>query len=208
MTRINATFSLDLELMELLKARAKETGEKLSRLVDLGIRSALSFPMPEATDDGPVFAPTRSEHAMLRALNELCIGNRYAGGASLWRAAGLSRGVAEKALNALAARGEAFLWGAMSENHDGTFCDGWGLVHPHDAVRNLITGLGANPEWRGMVLLGARELAWSIDDVQPVRAMLAEYFGVPVDDPRMGVVSCREHAARGREAERQRAAKV
>lgn len=150
MSRTNATFSLNSELLTLLKKASHERDEPMSRLVEQGIRHVLSLPPPEKSDsgEGSAFELTRTEDAMLYELGKA--GPGWHKGYELARKVGCSFRVGEKALLGLARRGKVHRWGDAGEFSDGSQAGGtWGLEEPRTVIRRLIGKLGPSftPQW-------------------------------------------------------------
>lgn len=107
--RIAKIFTLPLTLTEALETRAAESGEKMSRMVERGIRLVLALPPVEDDEERDGLGPTRSERVMLDVLRKAGPGWHHT--PDLARASGLTIAGVEKALKALERSGEAFCWG-------------------------------------------------------------------------------------------------
>jgi len=192
MPRTNKTFSVDVEVIAALEKRSKDTGEKMSRLVEQGLRLALAMP-PQEPEGESDLAHTRTERAVLEVLRKLGPGPHLT-----WQIAnqlGGDRcevGVYEKALHALALRGEAHRWGAGARWSDGNgWTLAWDLQSPLERIGELITKWkahggrpwlspedpGARPGLTSDVLEVVERLVLSIDDIEPVRALVEREMG-------------------------------
>jgi hypothetical protein len=200
MPRTPKLFSLDVSVVDALAERSKATGEAMSRIVEQGLRLALALPPPSQEDvDERTRGPTRSEVAALEVLKSLGPGPHLT--FEIGNPAELSPGVAAKALRALERRGECFCWGAGLELSDGTFSLAWGLMHPMDFVRKVMSS------WKGVIdqtlfqrLALVRKVSLAIDDVEPVRAFMIEQTKFPVSE--LEIENTRERVARLNAAER------
>lgn len=212
-------FTLPTDLIAALAVRAKETGEPMSRIVEQGLRHVLSLPAaaPEADEDddrAAVLAPTRSERAVAQVL--AAAGPGWHSTHDLMKPAGLSKGVTEKALCALALRGEVFRWGEAVECYDGQMISGWGTRPALEVVgklcdataRKLATMQPCQASDDAIMQLVAlvRKLAHSIDEIDQVRALVSAAVGLPPEA--LEISNLRERVDTANARERARAGAV
>lgn len=186
MPRVNKTFSIDLANYELLEKRAKETGTKLSRLVDDGIAMVLGKPLePALKDADDEFPETRSEKIMLQVLKGRDPGWHHT--CDLAKDAGLTTHIARKALKALARAGKVHQWGEGRQNYDGTWQGAWGMRPALDVCKTVIAKMPPNPavdapEWEQLEkcheLLKKLALGMSEADVLTLRQLVLEHRSV------------------------------
>jgi hypothetical protein len=200
MHRENRLFTLDLEVISALKTRSQVSGVPMSRIVEEGLRHVLALPLPEVRgSEGAEESSTRTERAMLEVLRGLPAG--WHSSVDLALAVGVSFAVGEKALKALARRGEVHRWGDARPFTDGSLGGGcWGLRAPLGLVRKGIAAWRAKGGREGdesaLRLLGAvRELAKGID-TRTVARVRSECLELAAIDPRdLGVWNFAELAA-------------
>ena len=187
MHRENRLFTLDLEVINALKTRSQVSGVPMSRIVEEGLRHVLALPLPQVKGSEVDETATRTERAMLEVLRGLPAG--WHSGVDLALAVGVSFAVGEKALKALARRGEVHRWGDARPFTDGSPGGGcWGLVAPLELVRKGISTWRARGGREGdesaLRLLGAvRELAKGID-TRTVARVRSECLALADIDPR------------------------
>lgn len=146
MARTPKLFSLDVAVVDALSARSKATGEAMSRIVEQGIRLALALPEPAPVEGDGGAADTRSMLDVLSVLKGMGPGPHL--GHEVARRAQMTLVPTEKALGALARKGECHLWG-----HGGIALDDRG-----QRVRVMNSGFG--PEgW----MVNAVAQAWGIE---------------------------------------------
>lgn len=199
MSRENRLFSLEVEVINALKARSAASCVPMSRIVEEGLRHVLALPLPTVKSSEGEESSTRSERAMLEVLRGLPAG--WHSSVDLALAVGVSFAVAEKALKALARRGEVHRWGDARPFTDGSPGGGcWGLRAPLDLVRKGIAAWRARGGLEGdesaLRLLGAvRELAKGMDAGTVTQAR-RECLALADIDPRdLGVWNFAELAA-------------
>ncbi len=183
MPKSNKTYSIDTVLTDALDARAKETGEKMSRLVEQGIRLVLSMPAPEVEEDERGFEPTRTERDCLEVLRNMQPG--WQSTTEIMKIHGGSYGSVLKAMHALARRGECYRWGDAVENSNGTFVAGWGMRPPLEVIAGILKGKTRSQVGDALPLLA--KLCESIDDAPSVRALVRTALGLPTPVPEYGM---------------------
>lgn len=166
--RVIRTFTLNADVSTQLEARAQQTGEKMSRIVDAALRAYLALPPGEG--EGQADPPrTRTESAMLHELSQA--GPGWHSGVELAIRAGCSHAIGERALRDLERRGKVFRWGDFQEFSDGRPGGGtWGLQEPISVVRALLRRDPSPPA----VLELVGKLTLGISDASRVRAVVRE----------------------------------
>lgn len=179
MYRIARMFSLSTDVVQALELKAKERGEPMSRLVELGIRHVLAMPPPESPAPRGL-APTRAEEAVAWALRQA--GPGWHAGAHLAQRSGLTLRVAERALRGLERRGEAVCWGLAPLGHDGLTKAGhaWGTRQPLEVVAAVIARWDGRIETVGTMTDLVGKLAKGIaPELHPeIRRRLSDAVGI------------------------------
>jgi len=209
MPRSIKTYSLDVDVTNALEKRCKETGEKMSRVVEQGLRLALALPPAPKEEGESELGDTRSMQAVRETLKRF--------GPGPWKTYEINAaingersavGVTLKALHALARRDEVHLWGASERWSDGDgYTVSWDLQTPLERVGELIDAwkarggapFVAGGKFTGLKLIQhVRKLVECVDDNGPVIALMGEATGF--DAEALNFVNVRQMTAQ-READ-------